>query len=1130
MRLAANDWATGQSRRLLNILNGQLPKPGRPDHRGWEWLFLFSQCHAARFTLPFQVGPVAWSPDGRAFATADPMGVIHTWDANSGEPKGFFKGCPGRVRAICWSPNGQYLAAGSDRSPVLIWEIAGSRTPAVLHGHGAPISAMEWNSDSVRLASGALDGTVCVWDRRTGNALRAPIATRNAVQSLKWHPEGKELLVAFSLIFGVNDYRVENWDTASGKVKRCFTAKADVGTLSPDVSRIVLSGLPPRITDLNSRETVSLAAQPGAFNYAWSPRGDRVAAAVITGSIKILSAQTGAETLSVHAHLPQGADMACSPDGSLLASWNPWDNQSAVSVWDIAAAPRVFSTPGRYALSVAFSPDGNRLLVGARYGLLTLYKVASGEQTLWVRQDAETYLTCVAWSPDGKRFAAPIDPHSVIVYDAATGKSVLGPLEVVGLGLHSLAWSPDGKVLAVGWWGFGRHPGGVQLFSAATGNRLASLPCGGCECVRWSPDGRRLAAGGWGAICIWNSALAEERTISGPGNRFIFRGLDWSPDGKCLAAGSDDGSVTIHDVTGGRPMRVLGQHGGEVAAIRWHPHMPRLATGGSEHEIKIWDTDTGQEICTLQAHSGPISALDWSPDGLRLASASKDCTARLWDASGVARFFNSHGELCAQASRLFQEKKYSQALDILKRLRGLHPQEKGLEMQVNCVEWLRATQLACDGQLDASVAVFRELNARAPDLPDYRLRLPWALFEQGRETQAIEMLQRLVAESPATREYREELAFVYERKAIKLAESGQLEDIIPIFRKLVKEFPERHLHRLALLCEITLNGSDEAAVAFLRKLAGEFPEAIECRVALARNLLALGHLEEAIAIDPGRGADTPDAAMLAVAFVGRSDEAFDHGDLEKALSDLDQAIQYDPAYSEAYCSRGAINLTRGEFGKADADLSKAIDLAPDDLGVRRLRALSRVAAGRLDEYRQDCAEMLRRFAQNETADNPQLIAWTCALAPGAVADWSKPIALAESSQHVGTLGAVLFRAGRLEDAIRRLEEADRLVPNPREDAPSSPAYVWFLLAMAHRRAGHADEAKIWFDKAARWTDEALGGSATDKRSPPAWNRRITLNLLRAEAAELLGVADEPRAGKDKPKELPQQSGEKPQRP
>ena len=89
-----------------------------------------------------------------------------------------------------------------------------------------------------------------------------------------------------------------------------------------------------------------------------------------------------------------------------------------------------------------------------------------------------------------------------------------------------------------------------------------------------------------------------------------------------------------------------------------------------------------------------------------------------------------------------------------------------------------------------AIALFEQLNAQSPDLPDYRLLVPGLVFLRGRETQAIEMLEKAVAEFPQRPEYREELAYLYERRAIQLCQSGDLPNAVPILRKLAKEFPK----------------------------------------------------------------------------------------------------------------------------------------------------------------------------------------------------------------------------------------------------------------------------------------------------------------------------------------------------
>ena len=57
-----------------------------------------------------------------------------------------------------------------------------------------------------------------------------------------------------------------------------------------------------------------------------------------------------------------------------------------------------------------------------------------------------------------------------------------------------------------------------------------------------------------------------------------------------------------------------------------------------------------------------------------------------------------------------------------------------------------------------------------------------------------------------------------------------------------------------------------------------------------------------------------------------------------------------------------------------------------------------------------------------------------------------------------TLGAALYRAGRFEESIRRLEE------NIRERGGKSLPQDWVFLALAHHQLGHRAEALRWLDR------------------------------------------------------------------
>jgi tetratricopeptide (TPR) repeat protein len=110
-----------------------------------------------------------------------------------------------------------------------------------------------------------------------------------------------------------------------------------------------------------------------------------------------------------------------------------------------------------------------------------------------------------------------------------------------------------------------------------------------------------------------------------------------------------------------------------------------------------------------------------------------------------------------------------------------------------------------------------------------------------------------------------------------------------------------------------------------------------------------------------------------------------------------------------------------------------------------------------------------------------------ALARLAAAEKANPAAKDQIRQtrHVflNTRGAVLFRAGRFEEAARTLREG-------MEVAPQDVAFQdWQFLALAEHSLGHADAAKVAAVKARAARREASAGSVWD---------RVEVDLLAAE--------------------------------
>src|SRR5205823_11794184 len=114
-----------------------------------------------------------------------------------------------------------------------------------------------------------------------------------------------------------------------------------------------------------------------------------------------------------------------------------------------------------------------------------------------------------------------------------------------------------------------------------------------------------------------------------------------------------------------------------------------------------------------------------------------------------------------------------------------------------------------------------------------------------------------------------------------------------------------------------------------------------------------------------------------------------------------------------------------------------------------------------------CADALAHFQDTKDAAHANVVAWTCALAPAAVTSYEPALALARRAvaaepkdrNHLSTLAAMLYRAGRHQDAVEKLKASLAL------HGKDGDGFDRLFLAMAHHRLSHAEEARPWLGQA-----------------------------------------------------------------
>ncbi len=404
---------------------------------------------------------------------------------------------------------------------------------------------------------------------------------------------------------------------------------------------------------------------------AFSPGGLTLASASNDGSVRLWDAATGKELRRFLGHQGAVISVACSPDGTMLASGG-WEGDNTIRLWDVATGKElrlfkpqsgpwgciVFSPDGKslatgrhdhgiqlwdvetgkllhqldgqdkssVPVEVAYSPDGRTLASGGKDGTIRMWDLATGKESRRLPGPQKNWNHIVAFSPDGRTIASAGHASPIRLLEVATGKEIR-QLQAHPDGDSSLAFAPDGRTLACG-----DTTGTIHLWEAATGNELFRFKghSGYVAGLSFSGDGQRLASIADATIHVWDVASRKEISpFAGHVSTLAF--LTLSPDDQTVASvgNRDDRPIHLWNIATGKETRPPFGHAGDTK-ISFAPDAKSLASAGWDKAFRLWEIDTGKELRQFQVNHSVIITVAFCPDGQSIVSGGFDGVSRLW--------------------------------------------------------------------------------------------------------------------------------------------------------------------------------------------------------------------------------------------------------------------------------------------------------------------------------------------------------------------------------------------------------------------------------------------------------------------------------------------------------------------
>jgi WD40 repeat protein len=335
---------------------------------------------------------VAFNPNGGQFASGSQDGITRIWDTN-GDLVLEIKNVKSVVKMLAFSPDGDKLAIGLTKEGVKIYTIRGDLVCTLKQAY--LLTAISFSPNGNHIAACYANKTSCIWDITTGEIVTRLKENYGVGISIAYSSDGEKIVT------GASDcaVRIHN----------------NEGELLEVIDGDTLHG---------HRQTVSAVA--------FSPYHDMIVSASHDGSVCIRDGTSGDKLHDINVS-DMVFSVAFSPTNpNVVAFSSKFEDGGRVSIWDfnMKDKPLVLWTDQSAPMSIAFSPNGNEIVLGSkdRLCLISLVSQEDINSTLTLSAVANKSIAQHFDKEESKRASQSLGQGRIFstILDFANGERVRG--------------------------------------------------------------------------------------------------------------------------------------------------------------------------------------------------------------------------------------------------------------------------------------------------------------------------------------------------------------------------------------------------------------------------------------------------------------------------------------------------------------------------------------------------------------------------------------------------------------------------------------------------------------------------------------------------------------------------------